>query len=404
MLPVLLLGGSLASAQDLGAYRVQALAESPALKAAIQRGAAVRETGRREAALMPPMVELGLDLPRLELMLELEQAFPWPGTLRAAEERARAEAEVPSQAAVGLALVVRRQVDEAYWTLWSRRRAEALLDQQLTLLRVQSEVARAALAAGRLGLGEVQQLDLLALRVEDRLPGLRAEQRLAEAELRRLLGPEGSATATLPTPDEPPAPALPSLSPEQLLALAVEHPLRQQTRAEVQAALAAQRLARKERAPELIVGLMWPVWSLPVEEDSHPTEATTLRLGLRLWERGPGPSLRAAEHALQAARFEEEAARRELEAELAARLAEVQESARRLRAREERLLPQARATLEALLAAWPGGRADLSAVQMAWQQLLELEEESLGARAAHAIAWARLEELCGRPLERGALP
>jgi outer membrane protein TolC len=81
-------------------------------------------------------------------------------------------------------------------------------------------------------------------------------------------------------------------------------------------------------------------------------------------------------------------------------LAEVRDSARRVRLLENTLLPQAEAAYEAVLGGFQAGRGDIARVILSINALLEISVESIEVRADHQMAWARLEQTVGRRLPR----
>jgi outer membrane protein TolC len=82
-------------------------------------------------------------------------------------------------------------------------------------------------------------------------------------------------------------------------------------------------------------------------------------------------------------------------------LSEVRDAFRRVRLYRDTLLPQAVTVIESVLGGYQVGEVSLPSVLIAQRDLLELQIGLLKAEAAHAVAWAQLEELVGRKVRAG---
>jgi len=391
-----------AAAGPLEDYRVEAQEQSPAVQAAWQRWQAAQAEIAVARALPEPMLDLGLMLRSGQLRVGLSQAFPWPTGLQAEGQAARAEAMVAQRAFEAQAVEVAAAVERAYWELWELRAAQAVLVEHGAVLAGLSGATRARLEVGQASLADVQQVDLAAARLEDSRLALQARERAAEAELRALLG-RRDRESMLTDPQRPPL-AQPSDSPEALEAAVLAHPWLGAAEEQVAVAEAMIRRAKARGAPEFNAGVEWTLPAYEGTGDHVVTEPEGLMVGLgvrlTLWQRSYAQGVVAAKAGAEGARAEQRAMGDEALAMLEATRIELADSERRARLIEQTLLPQAQASLDSLLGALSTDRGSLAQVLMAQRELLELRLEADMVRAAHARAWAALEQLSGRPLTR----
>lgn len=389
-----------AAAGPLEDYRLQAQEQSPALQSAWSRWQAAQAAISPARTLPEPMLDMGLMLRSGQLRLGLSQTFPWPTELQAEGQAATAEAMAAQRAFEAQAVEVAGRVEQTYWELWENRSAQAVLVEHGAVLAGLSRATRARLEVGQASLADVQQVDLAAARLEDNRLLLVARERAGEAELRALLGRRDR--EAMPTDSLRPPLALPVEGLGTLEAAALQHPRLVEAEQMVARAEAMVRGARAQRAPELTVGADWTL-PAPAAASDHAEPASLmvgLGLSLPLWQRSYAQGIAAAKAEVEAQRAQQRGMGDEALAALDATLADLADSERRARLTEDALLPQAQAALDSLLGALSTDRGSLAQVLMAQRELLELRLEADMARAAHARAWAALEQLCGRPLTR----
>jgi hypothetical protein len=78
----------------------------------------------------------------------------------------------------------------------------------------------------------------------------------------------------------------------------------------------------------------------------------------------------------------------------------VRDSYRRVELNENTLLPQAEAAYASVLGAYATSRSTVAASLLAQRELLEIRVGLEQARAEHAAAWARLEQVVGRRVKQ----
>ncbi|MEO0326938.1 MAG: TolC family protein, partial [Myxococcota bacterium] len=161
-------------------------------------------------------------------------------------------------------------------------------------------------------------------------------------------------------------------------------------------AVAAQRL------PSFSLGVDWIVTGDAAAEDVQGSgrDAVIVGAGLSvpLWQRSYADEARAAELEAAARRDDRRALAHRVRAALTGTLARLRDARRRAVLHEGTLAPQAEAALDSVLGAFTVGRAAVADVLLAERDLLEIRLGRGAARADHARAWARLEELVARPV------
>lgn len=390
---------------ELANYLAYAAERSPELRASFERWKASVHRISRSRRLPDPVLELGAFVWNsgdnqgvMPARLGVRQELPWPTQLTAGADAASAEARALQRRFEAQYLELGQWVTEAYYRLWLVRRTRTIEQEQLAILRGLSESALGQVATGAASLADQQQIDLALARLADAIAALDEEEHAAEARLRAAIG--APPHTTTPTVDEPPQANQSGESEASLRQALPSHPFLESYTLMGEAAEAAARSQRAERLPGFAVGVEWMRMPGPME-----TSAIMPHVGIRLpiWQGSYAESIRAAETEARAQRMEGEAANQRAQAELAEALARIRDTLRRIELNEHTLLPQAEAAYGSVLGAYATGRSTVAASLLAQRELLEIRLELERARAEHAIAWARLERVVGRPVKR-ALP
>lgn len=379
-----------------------AVAQHPELRAARARYRASVHRVAPARRLPDPLLQLGIyvwnsgeNAGVTGARAGLNQELPWRTLVGADADAAVSAAGAEGRRLAALALGLKQRVIEAHHALWLVRRARSSTAEQVEILRGLSESALGRVATGAATLAEQQQVQLVLARLEDALDGLAEEERVAEARLRAVIAapPE----VPLRTDGEPRPVALPAEAEEELWRAAAEHPFIESFAYEGEAAEAEARASRVSRIPGLALGVEWMRMPGP-----SGIQAIAPSVGLRLpvAQRSYAEATRAAEAEAEAARADGEAALLRARAELEEALSRLRDSLRRVRLTESVLLPQAEAAYESVLGGYRVGESDVASSLLSQRDLLEVRLELDRARAEHAIAWARLEYLVGRSIER----
>ena len=387
---------SLYAAVDRANPRVRAATE-------LARAAAARVS----AATKPPDPELQLgfmnySLPRLTpdatlgmRQLQLMQMVPLPGKLAAAGDAARARAQAATARAADVRWDVRAAIAMAFYERWSAGERTELARATRRLLE---DVAAVATAMYRVGEG--RQSDVLRARVE--IARMDEEiirmQVMAESARARLASavdlPESAVRGT------PVLPAFPDSIPERAaltdLALRTRSMLAAGA-ADVRAVTADERLARRERWPDLQVGVQYSERAMEMGTD----RMGSLMVGASLPVFAGSRQLRMREEAA-AMRAMAEAELRAMQAETRARVAEVHAELSRARRLgvlyRNTVLPQAEAAAASALASYRSGAVDFMTVIENRMTVNRYREELVTLAAAEGRAWADLEMLVSQSL------
>lgn len=379
--------------------------ESPRVRAA---SALARAVGTRvSGASKPPDPELQFgimnrSLPRLApdetlgmRQLQLMQVVPLPGKLAAAGDAARARADAALARAADVRWQARAATAMAFYELWSAHERTTFARATKRLL---DDAAAVAIAMYRVG--DARQVDVLRARVEiarmdEEIIRMQGMADVARARLAAAIGrPESmvQGQAVLPMfPDSIPersALAARALRGRSMLAAGA---------ADVHAANAEERLARRERWPDLQVAVQYGERGTAMGTDrmssimvgaSMPVFAGSRQLPLQ------------AEAA--AMRAMTEADLRAMEAETRSRVTEIESAltrARRLGALyRTTVLPQAEAAAASALVAYRSGAVDFMTVIENRMTVNRYRQELVTLTANEGLAWADLEMLLGQVL------
>jgi outer membrane protein TolC len=327
--------------------------------------------------------------------VSLRQEFPWPSKLGAGADAASAEARAQQRRFEAELLALRQRVTDAYFRLWLLRRTRTIQEEQLEILRGLSESALGQLATGAATLADQQQIDLTSARLADAVAALEQRERAAKGQLRAAVGaPAGVDT---PTEEEPRQVALPSESDEALRQAVLGHPFIESFALMGEAATAAAQSEKADRMPGFALGIEWMRMPGPMGESGI---IPSVGISLPIWQGSYGESIRAAEAEAAAQTAEGLAASQRAQAELEEALAMVRDSYRRVELNENTLLPQAEAAYASVLGAYATSRSTVAASLLAQRELLEIRVGLEQARAEHAAAWARLEQVVGRRVKQ----
>lgn len=387
---------ALYAAVDRANPRVRAASE-------LARAAAARVSG----ATKPPDPELQLgfmnySLPRLSpdetlgmRQLQIMQIVPLPGKLAAAGDAARARAQAAGARAADVRWDVRAATAMAFYERWS---AGERIELARATRRLLEDAAAVATAMYRVGEG--RQSDVLRARVE--IARMDEEiirmQVMAESARARL-----AAAVDLPESAVEGSPILPAF-PDSIPERTVLADLALRTRsmlaageADVRVATADERLARRERWPDLQLGVQYGQRAMPMGTD----RMASLMVGASLPVFAASRQRPMREEAA-AMRAMSEADLRVMQADTRARVAEVHAELSRARRLGElyrnTILPQAEAAATSALASYRSGAVDFMTVIENRMTVNRYREELVTLAAAEGRAWADLEMLVSQSL------
>ncbi len=381
---------------------VEVDAANPSLQAARLEAAVRAETGAQVGALPDPTVSItAFPYPLVTALgaqrsqWRVEQMVPWPGTLALRERASDWEARVAGYKADGLALDLALQVKRAYYTLYQLQRTDAHIRTFRERLDAFTEAAAVRYEVGRGPQGAILQTNLEEERLGAQLLALDARRQAALQVLARLTDRTDLAFAEAIVLEAPP---LPNID-DRLIELALR--LRPEVQALEAAAARAEAevaLAHKAFYPDLGLGV---TYFDVTDRDAPPTADGTDALAVMLSAKIPLQRRRLRARLDQARLRTAQIAERQdaLKTTIVTELADLAYTARReaetLALYRERLLPQAQATVESVLAAYTTGEADYVALLDAERARFQVDlglEDTLGR---YLDVTARLERALG---------
>jgi outer membrane protein, heavy metal efflux system len=397
----------------MAAYVRTALDNSPALRASFEEWRASAQRIRQARRLPEPVITYGYFVRRVETRVGpqrhkfgISQSFPWPSRLSAGADAASLAARSAQQKYEAAALDLTRRVADAYWRLWLIDRVRAVQQDQKRILEQFSSVVRGRLEVGQATLADLGQIDLKVSRLVDALSGLDQQERAASALLVAAIGaPPGTATPV--TKEDPPL-ILPAESDAALRSSAVDHPNVRALGLMADAQTQRARAAGAEAYPTFTLGVDYietgPAVMPGVDESGKDAIVAMIGAKVPIWGGVYGANEEEAHAESASFQARQAAARDEAIAELEKALSEVRDAARRVKLHRDTLVPQAETVYASGLGAYQVGRSTLASVLMAERDLNDIQLTLDRARAQHAMAWARLEQVVGRPVRSRRAP
>ena len=382
------------------------LGRHPGLHAEYERAKASAERASRAGALPDPrftftefVEELQTRTGPNERRYQLEQRFPWPGTLGARERAARAAAERDELAARAYAFRLRERIEIAWHELVFATQRLRIRTESLELVEGLLPVVQSRVESGR---GERE--DLLRLEVEiAQLERQADREALHIAPLRSRLAAEvGCPLEALPEAIE--AARAPAVAEdrgaweERVLAT---HPELAVRVAEVQRESARAELAERAGQPDLGLGLTYldvgDALDPSIQGSGDDPIGLALSFTVPVWGGSYRAERRESAAALRAARLALDESVHELGALFALRWFELEEARREIALQRDELLPRARQTYELSLSDYTSGRTQLADLIDDEQRLLAFELALARAERDRSVASSRLT---GNDLER----
>ena len=398
-------GAQAAPSADTTLARItaEAIAANPALDAsrAMARAAAARV--RPAGALPDPMVSAGvmdLTLPRFafresdftEVDLELSQEFPWPGTLGARTQAARAEARARNADVGARRREVAVRAAELYYRLRYVVTARTTLQRQRGLLAAAVEISTTRYATASAPQSDPLQARVAVARLDAEDADLAEQEATLRAQLRALRNVSGRETIAV----EPIRPETVSLEPHEGLGTRGSapdslpmHPRLVARRAALEAAERTVRVEALGGRPDFTISTRYG--ARPLDSDFF---SAFVGIRLPLWagrkQHRLADAARADADAARAALAEERAG---LDADLSIALAGITSGETRLRLLTTQVIPAAEATVEAVLRSYRVGQAPFLNVLAAEDSLYRAQLDAAMVAAEHLTHLVMLEQL-----------
>lgn len=402
-------GAAVAAEPDFPNLLQRALQANPELRQA-QAGLAKRRAERPAAGALPdPMLETGLQNvefarwslgsePMSSLAVMVSQELPYPPKLALQVQMADIEVLMASQELRMSRWRLYRELKTAYSELHYTHQADAVLMEMQALLRQMLKIVELNYSVGKAMQAEVlsvrQELSMLSER-EIMLAQRRSQARIA---IERVLGDarlpelEHEALPTLPEPDRLPEPA------------ALDQRLGQAP--ELQAAALAIHVSRLKAEMARLEFIPDPMLSGGVMLRGPLPAMWNLQVGLPLpvfAGRKQAPLAEAAAQAQNEAEARAESLRQRLIGQARETLTMLQAERKQAALYRQVLIPQARLTIDALLASYVGGKVDFVDLLEAWRLYLEYHLSLPEKQRKAQQALAMLEEMLATSLSFPAL-
>lgn len=323
--------------------------------------------------------------------LGFSQDLPYPGKLRLKGEIAQKEADATQQKYESVRRAVMADVKMAYFQLGYLAKRQKILDEDGQLLQ---QVEQAAESRYRNGMGNQQdvlqaQLERTKLLREINMNQL--EQGKMHAALKNLLNRSQSST-DIETAEL--SETTPAYNFDQLLAAAkASNPDLAGMQKMVERQGLQMDLAKKDFYPDFNVQGMWQ------RTDSSQYRAYyQFTVGMRIpiyRSRRQRPELAQAESDSNRAKSEYEVQSQQTAFQLRQHFVSAEKTAELLKIYREGLIPQARAGLQAGMAAYQSNRQDFQALLASFLDVLKLDEEYWQTLSEHETALAQMEEVTG---------
>ena len=326
--------------------------------------------------------------------LGFSQDIPYPGKLRLRGEVAKKDADVSQQQYESVRRAVLTDLKTTYFLLAYLSKRHAVLEGDRQLLQ---QVELAANARYRSGMGnqqEIIQAQLQETKLFREITENELERGKAQAQLKQLLNrPQSSPDVDTVELSDTTA----TYTYDQLLSAArTNNPEIAGAQKMVEKQGLQVDLAKKDFYPDFNLQYMW--------QRTDPTQFRAyymLTFGVRVpiyRKRKQQPELAQAEADHSRARSEYEMQSQHVAFELRQQYLEAEKSEELLKIYREGLLPQARAEVQAGLAAYQSNRLDFQALLNSFLDVLKLDEEYWQTLSQHETAFSQIEGITGLSL------
>ena len=326
--------------------------------------------------------------------LGISQDLPYPGKLRLRGELAKKDAEVTQQKYESIGRMVQAAVKTAYFQLGFLFKQRTILDGDGQLLQ---QVEQAAEARYRNGMGtqqEVLQAQLERTKLLREITMNQLEAGKLQAELKQLLNRQQSSPDIETT--ELSDTTTPYTYDQLLVAAKLNNPEISGAQKMIEKQGLQVDLARKDFYPDFNLQYMW--------QRTDPTQfrayySVTLGVRFPIYRgRRQQPELAQAEADRSQAKSDFENQTQQTAFLLKQQFLSAEKSEELLKIYREGLLPQARAELQAGMAAYQSNRQDFQALLASFLDVLKFDEEYWQTISQHETALAQMEEITGMSL------
>jgi len=324
----------------------------------------------------------------------VSQDLPYPGKLRLRGEIAKKDADVTQQKYESVRRAILAEVKMAYFELAYLAKRQAILEGDGQLLQ---QVEQAAEARYRSGMGnqqDVLQAQLERTKLLREITTNQLEAGKVQAEIKQLLN------RTQESPDIETTELSESLAArtydELLTAAKANNPEIAGTQKMVERQGLQVDLAKKDFYPDFNLQYMWQRTD-PAQFRAYYVVTLGVRFPIYRGRRQQ-PELAQAEADQRRAKSEQEAQTQQIAFQLRQQFLSAEKSQELIKIYREGLIPQARAELQAGMAAYQSNRQDFQALLASFLDVLKLDEEYWQKLSEHETALAQMEEITGLSL------
>ncbi|ALP52261.1 hypothetical protein Tel_03380 [Candidatus Tenderia electrophaga] len=379
----------------------QGLAQSPGLAASRAMALAARARVPQAGSLPDPRLNIGLanlpsdsfslsQDPMSQIQVGISQALPFPGKRGLEEEVAEYHAEAARQGSDEARLALLRDIKQAWWGLFYFDRALETNANNRGLFEQQLETAQTRYTVGRGEQHDILLAQLELARLDDERLQLQQARGETEILLNRLLNRPPETAIHLP---EQSAAALPLLSDmAQLQAVALnQRPDLFAAQARLEAARAQRALSARDQYPDFTLGAIYGR-----RDGRQDLASIQFSMSLPLYA---GRKQSKAEDQRQAELIAAQEQLRDLHSRVSAAVASAVLRYRRARDQvtlfEQAILPQARQTVEAMLAGYQVNKTAFINLVQAQADLYDYETRYWRVYSAAHQALAELAAAIG---------
>ena len=320
----------------------------------------------------------------------VSQDLPYPGKLRLRGEIAHSKADTLHQQADAVRRSVIEQVKTAYFHLDYVRQTLSILEEDQKLLGRVEKIAETRYRTGQGNQQDVLKAQLQETKLLRDSTQYRQQMETLQGQLKQLLNrPQDSADIITEKLTETP---LPYSSDDLLAAVRTGNPEVGAQHEMMQDRSLQFELARKDFYPDFSLQYMWQHTGAPFRDYYMATFGVRLPIYRSRRQR---PEVAEAAEQLDSSRRAYEAQVQQTCFEVRDQYLVADSDAKLLKIYREGLMPQARASFQAGLAAYQSAQQDFETLLSSFLDVLNLDIEYWRTLAEHESALARLEQLTG---------
>jgi len=337
--------------------------------------------------------------PMTQLQVGVSQMLPAPGKLALQEQAAELDAAAAEKTVHELRLQLARDVKTVWWNMFYLDRALETVQRNLSLLQQVISVAQSKYEVGQGGQQDVllSQLEVSKLQLKEvELQGMRSKE---QARLNTLLGRPAATQVDLPQTQSQPLPNL-SAGDEHLLQTALtQRPSLAAQQNQIDSARSRVDLAKKDIYPDYSLGAVYGFRSGNNPDGSERPDMVSILFGMNLPFFNSARTKHAVDQRTQEwlqQKYQLDDSRNQIAGEIAAALAGYRQAAEQVHLFQDNVLPQARQTVESMLAGYQVNRVDFLSLIRSETSLYEYENQYWKAYSAAHQSLAQLVAAVGK--------